>query len=94
MVNLATNSRDAMPGGGKVVIETANVDLEDGPAAKNLGVKPGSYVMLALSDTGVGMDPETRSACSNRSSPPRRPEKAADWAWPPSTAPSNRATAR
>ena len=50
-----------MPRGGKVVIETANVDLEDGPASKNLGVKPGSYVMLALSDTGAGMDPETRS---------------------------------
>jgi PAS domain S-box-containing protein len=61
IVNLATNSRDAMPRGGKVVIETANVDLEDGPASKNLGVKPGSYVMLALSDTGAGMDPETRS---------------------------------
>jgi CheY-like chemotaxis protein len=37
------------------------VDLEDGPASTDLGVKPGSYVMLALSDTGVGMDPETRS---------------------------------
>ena len=61
IVNLATNSRDAMPRGGKLVIETANVDLEDGPASKNLGVKPGSYVMLAVSDTGVGMDPETRS---------------------------------
>ena len=61
IVNLATNSRDAMPRGGKVVIETANVDLEDGPASKDLAVKPGSYVMLALSDTGVGMDAETRS---------------------------------
>jgi two-component system, cell cycle sensor histidine kinase and response regulator CckA len=61
IVNLASNSRDAMPRGGKVVIETANVDLEDGPASKNLGVKPGSYVMLAFSDTGTGMDPVTRS---------------------------------
>ncbi|HEY2013965.1 MAG TPA: response regulator [Bryobacteraceae bacterium] len=61
IVNLATNSRDALPNGGKLVIETANVDLEDGPSSKNIGVKPGSYVMLAVSDTGVGMEPETRS---------------------------------
>ncbi len=61
IVNLATNSRDAMPEGGKLVVETANVDLEEGPGSKNLGLPPGSYVMLAVSDTGVGMDPETRS---------------------------------
>jgi two-component system cell cycle sensor histidine kinase/response regulator CckA len=61
IVNLANNARDAMPQGGKLVIETANVDLEDGPGGKNVGVKPGSYVMLAISDTGIGMEPETRS---------------------------------
>ena len=60
VVNLATNSRDAMPKGGKLVVETANADLGAG-SSKNIGVKPGSYVMLAVSDTGVGMDPETRS---------------------------------
>ena len=59
IVNLVTNSRDAMPRGGKVVIETANADVEAG--VKSVGIQPGSYVLLAVSDTGVGMDPATRS---------------------------------
>jgi two-component system, cell cycle sensor histidine kinase and response regulator CckA len=61
IVNLATNARDAMPEGGKLVIEIAGVDLDDGPGSKNLGLNPGPYVMMAISDTGVGMDAETRS---------------------------------
>jgi PAS domain S-box-containing protein len=60
IVNLATNARDAMPRGGKLVLETANVDLDE-TAAQNMTIKPGPYVMLAVSDTGVGMDNETRS---------------------------------
>ncbi|PWU07802.1 MAG: hybrid sensor histidine kinase/response regulator [Terriglobia bacterium] len=60
IINLATNARDAMPTGGKLVVETANADLEE-PGSKNLGIAPGSYVMLAMSDTGVGMPPEIRS---------------------------------
>ncbi|HWB84939.1 MAG TPA: response regulator [Bryobacteraceae bacterium] len=60
IVNLANNARDAMPEGGKLVIETANTEFDES-GARNLGVKPGPYVMLAVSDTGVGMNPEVRS---------------------------------
>jgi PAS domain S-box-containing protein len=60
IVNLATNARDAMPGGGKLVIETANVKLDDS-AGKQIGATPGPYIMVAVSDTGSGMDTETRS---------------------------------
>jgi two-component system cell cycle sensor histidine kinase/response regulator CckA len=60
IVNLAMNSRDAMGAGGKFVIETANVDIEEGDSTRRTGVEPGSYVMIAVSDTGSGMDNETR----------------------------------
>jgi PAS domain S-box-containing protein len=61
LMNLAINSRDAMPNGGKLVIETANVELDDTYGRQHLGAKPGPHVMLAVSDTGIGMDSETLS---------------------------------
>jgi two-component system, cell cycle sensor histidine kinase and response regulator CckA len=61
LMNLVVNARDAMPGGGKLTIETANVDYDEEYIRNHPVTKPGPYVMMAISDNGAGMDERTRT---------------------------------
>jgi PAS domain S-box-containing protein len=58
LINLCVNASDAMPGGGKLIVETARADLDENYAAQNPGVAPGRYILVAVSDTGCGISSE------------------------------------
>src|SRR5258707_7482662 len=59
IMNLVVNARDALPEGGRIIIETSNVDLDSSYTLDHAVVRPGPYVLLAVTDTGVGMTPDT-----------------------------------
>jgi PAS domain S-box-containing protein len=61
LLNLVVNARDAIPDGGRITIETSNVDLDESFASKQVSFRPGPYVMLTVADTGTGMDKKTMS---------------------------------
>jgi signal transduction histidine kinase/FixJ family two-component response regulator len=61
IINLAVNAYDAMPRGGKMTVKTTNVDLDEAYVERHIDLEPGPYIKLIISDTGVGMDPETLS---------------------------------
>ena len=61
IINLAVNARDAMPAGGRLTIEAANMEMDDVYVRSHAPARPGRYVMLAMSDTGIGMDEQTKA---------------------------------
>jgi two-component system cell cycle sensor histidine kinase/response regulator CckA len=61
LMNLVVNSKDAMPGGGRILIQTSNITLDDSYRGEQTFIRPGNYVTLSVTDSGQGMDKETQS---------------------------------
>ena len=94
LMNLVVNAKDAMPNGGKLTMQTQNIVVDENHRRGLTFIRPGHYVMLSVSDTGMGMDKETRRASSSPSLPRRRKARALVLASLRSTASSSRARIR
>jgi len=90
IMNLAMNARDAMPHGGKLTLETANVTFRPESVGGYVDLPPGEYVMLAVSDTGTGMSEAVKARVFEPFFPPKALARRPAWACPPVTASSNK----
>ena len=86
LTNLCVNSRDAIEGSGKIVIETGAAAFDAAYCAKHAGFFPGEYWKLSVADTGKGMEKDILAKVFEPFSPPRRPGRARAWGFPPFTA--------
>ena len=93
VLNLALNGRDAMPDGGSLMLRTAPLELAEHDERPHPDLEPGSYVTLAVRDTGVGIDPSSSRRSSSRSSPPRASARGRASGSRPCTGSSARAAA-
>ena len=91
IMNMAMNAADAMPNGGKLTLETANVTLDQEYVSRFPELKAGDYVMLAITDTGTGMSEEVKARVFEPFFPPKALVRGQVWDCPPVTASSNKA---